>query len=301
MPSLPTGVPLAAGDSAIEENRGAVFRYETGTAEPGSRSGMPIHKCIARMRILVFLALISLPLTGCRTTASLQSSALGDPITVDAQLEEWAGKLSSIAGGELSVGVQNDGDFLYVGISTSHPQRISQIMQQGLVLWIDPAGGKKKAFGVQYPIGIITTSGSDGGLTSDPTANQIRIEQSMQEIALISDSGQAFRRRKDTVPGITMHAEADHRAFTYEAKLPLSADAGILYAIGAEPGQQVGLGLTSPELDEQGLAQQEGIGGLPGGRMASAEGRRRYGMYGAAGGLPPIMNYWMVVSLVDAH
>lgn len=249
------------------------------------------------MRVLAFLLLISLLSTGCKTTASLESSALVEPVTVDAQLEEWAGKLSTIAGGELSVGVQNDGEYLYVGLTTSNPQRIAQIMQQGMILWIDPAGGKEKVFGVQYPIGIVTTSGSAGGLTSDPTANRISIEKSMQEIALIGDGGQAFRRRKDSVPGITMHAEASDRAFTYEAKLPLSADEGIVYAIGTEPGRQIGFGLTNPEIEGQGIAQQQGSGGLPSGRMSSADGRSRYGMYRGGGELSTSMRHWMVVTL----
>lgn len=254
------------------------------------------------MRIIVSVILFGLLASGCRTTASLQSTELVQPVTVDAQLDEWAGKLSSIGGGDFSVGVQNDGEFLYVGVSTTNGQRIGQIMQLGMVLWIDPEGGKRKTFGVQYPIGIVTTSGSDGGLTSDPTANRIRIEQSMQEIALIGENGQPFRRRKDAVPGITMHAEADQRAFTYEAKIPLAPDEGFVYAIGTEPGRQIGLSLATPELDGQGLASQEGVGGLPGGRMTSADGRGRYGMYGmygGAGAAPPTMNFWMIVSLVE--
>lgn len=235
----------------------------------------------------------------CRSTAPLQSSAPAEPVTVDAQLAEWAGKLNHL-GNNLSVGVQNDAEFLYVALSTTNLQHISQIMQLGLILWIDPSGAREETFGVRYPIGVVATGGSDGGLGSDPTANRVRIEQSMQEVELMGADGQSSRRRKDSVPGIEMHGEAQDRVFTYEARVPLAAGEGIAYAIGTEPGREIGIGLTTPEMDED-QRRRLGTGGLPGGRMSSADGRGRYGIYGntSGAGLAP-MKYWMVVTLEGA-
>lgn len=247
------------------------------------------------MRTLVLLTLLTFAAVGCRSTAPLQSSAPTEPVTVDAQLADWSGKLND-AGGNMTVGVQNDAEYLYVAMSTTDLQKISQIMQLGMILWIDRAGGKEEIFGVRYPIGVTAV----GGLDDDPTANRIRIEQSMQEVELMGADGRGFRRRKDSVPGITMHGEAQDRVFTYEAKIPLAANEAVAYAIGTEPGQVIGIGFTTPEMDE-GMARRLGTGGLPGGNMSSADGRAQYGRYrNANSGGPAPMKRWLVVTLDEA-
>ncbi|MEX0600455.1 MAG: hypothetical protein WD021_04095 [Rhodothermales bacterium] len=253
------------------------------------------------MRALLLAVTVTFVTAGCGSTVALESSTPDEPVTVDASLAEWPGKLQRIDGENLSVGVQNDGDYLYVSMSTRDLRKIGQIMQQGMVLWIDPAGGKAETFGLRYPVGI--AGSEDGGrrLSDDMAANRVRIERSMQEVELIAGDGQRSRRSKDAVPGILLHAEVDQSLFTYEARIPLAPGEGIIYAIGTEPGRTIGVGLTTPEMEGQNLAQQPGSGGLPAGTLSSADGRGRYGSQSGRAPistLPASMSHWLTVTLV---
>lgn len=252
------------------------------------------------MRAFAVVVTIAVALTGCASALSVESTAPDEPVTVDAALTEWAGKLNSIDNGTLSVGIQNDGEFLYLSLSTRDARTIAQMMQQGLVVWIDPSGGKQQAFGVRYPIGIQGTEDPQRRLSDDMASNRVRIERSMQEVELIGAGGQSIRRRKDSVPGIEMHAEYDQRVLTYEAKIALAAREGVLYAAGARPGEQIGVGFTTPELEGDYSAQASGEGGLPGGSLSSADGRGRYGPQSRSmEARPSRMSHWMTVTLAD--
>src|SRR5512135_2473988 len=78
----------------------------------------------------------------------------GDTIAIDGVNQEWQGKLTPIKDAPVSMAFYNDGDFLYLCLTTSDRPTRTAIERQGLTVWFDSEGGKKKDFGVEYPLGL---------------------------------------------------------------------------------------------------------------------------------------------------
>src|SRR3954447_26682270 len=86
-------------------------------------------------------------------------------IAIDGDNGEWAGPLVAVEENHpLLTAAVNDGQDLYIVLSTSDPALRREIFRQGLIVWFDPSGGDKKHFGVKYPVGIpLEESGARGG------------------------------------------------------------------------------------------------------------------------------------------
>jgi len=77
-------------------------------------------------------------------------------VVIDGDNGEWPGPLLPVEENHpITTAAMNDGQFLYVVLSTSDPAARRQIMRQGLIVWFDPSGGDKKHFGVKFPVGML--------------------------------------------------------------------------------------------------------------------------------------------------
>ena len=258
-----------------------------------------MHMLFTPKQTFTLTALVATLLTGCGGAAPLTSSAPDEPVVVDAQLNEWGGKLKTLSSKDgLLVGMQNDDDHLYLSLSTRNVASIGSIMRAGLIIWVDPAGGKEKTFGIRFPLGLSMDETGDRRLSEGAAADRVRIERSTQEVEIIGADGQAIRRHKDSIPGIAAEVEADQGVLTYEIQVPLAHTDGVLYAIGTKPGQEIGIGIATPDEFVVNAVQQPGFGGLPGGRMASAEGRGYRGVPQGGLGISTLKE-WMLVTLAE--
>ncbi len=258
-----------------------------------------MHVLFTLRRTLAIAALATALLAGCGGAAPLTSSAPGELIVVDAQLNEWGGKLKTLSSQDgLLVGVQNDDNHLYLSLSTRNAASIGSIMRAGLIIWVDPAGGKEKTFGIRFPLGLSMDETGERRLGEGAAADRVRIERSTQEVEIIGADGQVIRRHKDSIPGIAAAVEADRGVLTYEIQVPLAHTDGVLYAIGTKPGQEIGVGIATPDEFVVNTAQQPGFGGMPGGRMASAEERGYQGVPQASLGISTLKE-WMLVTLAE--
>lgn len=254
---------------------------------------------VPERRFVHAAALAAILFAGCGGVASLTSSAPDEPVVVDAQLNEWGGKLHMLSSGDgLLLGMQNDAERLYLAISTRNPASIGSIMRAGLIIWFDPAGGKENAFGIRFPLGLSMDETGARRLSESAAGDRVRIQRSTQEMEIIGADGQKIRRNKDVIPGVAAAIEADQGVLTYEIEVPLAHASGVLYAIGAEPGQQIGVGVATPEEFVVNVAQQPGFGGLPGGRMSSAEGRGYRGLPSEGLGISTFRE-WTLVTLAE--
>lgn len=258
-----------------------------------------MHALLSLRQTFVLTVLAAALFTGCGGTALVTSSEPGEPVVVDAQLNEWGGKLQTLSSKDgLLAGVQNDDKHLYLSLSTRNVASIGSIMRAGLIVWVDPVGGKEKTFGIRFPLGLSMDDAGERRLSEGAAADRVRIERSTQEVEIIGADGQAIRRHKDSIPGIVAAVEADQGVLTYEIQVPLAHTDGVLYAIGAKPGQEIGIGIATPDEFVVNVAQQPGFGGLPGGRMASAEGRGYRGIPQAGLGISTFKE-WMLVTLAE--
>src|SRR5690349_5106334 len=75
-------------------------------------------------------------------------------VVIDGDNGEWPGPLTPIEENHpVLTAAINDGQFLYVLLSTADTTSRRQILRQGLIVWFDPSGGDKKHFGLKYPVG----------------------------------------------------------------------------------------------------------------------------------------------------
>ena len=109
--------------------------------------------------------------------ARMQSAWAGQSATVDGDLAEWEGQLARVAESEVSIGVRNDAEFLYVALAASDPGTRMLLGRAGFTLWWDVKGKTAKDTGVVVPAVIAppdpaqqrrSMSGDESGERGEP-------------------------------------------------------------------------------------------------------------------------------------
>lgn len=198
----------------------------------------------------------------------------------------------------MNIGLQNDADNFYMILRTSDKHIRSQVRRGGLTIWFDSGGGDKKAFGIRYPLGIPK---SDFKMPKDkhprPDSSRTQFEAKLDSLVNLDtlevlDSLKNAERKylKGDIPDMAVSLTDTLGMMIYELRMPLKAKGDSSYAIGAGPGQVIGLGFESGRFSQNfprndTLERSEppgGQGGFGGAPMGYGEGsappRRRYGM-----------------------
>lgn len=92
--------------------------------------------------------------------ADLESEWLDREVVVDGASPEWRGSTTYFEEERLSVGLLNDGEFMYVALFVAEASTQAQILAHGCTVWFDPSGDKSETCGVHYPIGVALGGGS---------------------------------------------------------------------------------------------------------------------------------------------
>jgi hypothetical protein len=212
-------------------------------------------------------------LAGCKHL-ELTSHWPDSDVKVDGVNSEWENSTTFIEDEKVLVGVMNDSDFLYLSLITDNPALRRQMMGRGFTVWFDPAGGKKKAFGIQYPLGFqeMGVSMADFvGPDADIDKRREIMEQSLTELIIRgSDKDDWDRMATKDATGIEVRI-SDSGPFIYELKVPLRKSEDHPYAIGATR-ESMGIGLEMQKFDREGM-------------MAGRGGRMRGGHIGPPGGM----------------
>jgi hypothetical protein len=276
-----------------------------------------------RCRVPVFVTIVCMAtvvLAGSSAIA-LRSAWRDVEITVDGSHAEWSELTSFAKDVPFSIGMKNDGTSLFVVLSSSDQSVPPLLMQRGLIVWFDPAGGTRKRFGIKYPViegGGVPGPRRPGGFGGAPgTQPGDQSGQGSQrppgaEGPPPEPSGLMFDPAKDgrwarlellgpgkddrrslileATPGIEVRVGRVEGSVVYELKVPLQVDDGHPFAVGARPGAKIGIGLETPEAEK---AENPGDMGKPGGRPpggGGAGGRPPGGGMGGGGtgGLPPM-------------
>lgn len=255
------------------------------------------------MALVLLLAALPALFVGCTSMEAVQSDQPEEAIAIDADLEPWAGHLQSFEEGMLSVGVLNDEDALYVAARTSDTDLVREIMSRGLTVWLDGDGGSSQDVGIHYPSGMVSD-----GMAAPPGAPAIDhierrradFEASLEELKMIVD-GEPVRYVARSTPGIDVQARVDEvGTFTYELRIDLQSADAATYAVGAQPGQAVGVGFATPQpdLNERRAQQSEqqpqqdpsAGGGRPGGQGMDQPMERRP---------TQLLDLWIEVTLAE--
>jgi hypothetical protein len=237
----------------------------------------------------IILGALILSFAGCSAvkTYVTDSRPLERQVAIDGRSDDWLGALSIVADAHLEEGFLNDQNFLYICFATEDESLLKQIAGEGLTVWFDPKGGAEKVLGIKYPLGVKRTgrpgrpSEEKGG--SPPETPAEGTESSLE----IHRAGEAAPQKLDLAAGQGLELAASREAgfFVYELKIPLQPSAEHPIAVGAIPGQTVGVGFSvaKSELGQRG-GRPSGEPGDVGGRGGFGGGMRGGGMEGGGRG-----------------
>ncbi len=243
---------------------------------------MRITACSCSVLLLAGVAAIS----GC-SRLELASHWRTGQVKIDGQNSEWEGLLTPLDDKLTSVGLVNDSSYLYIGLITANRDLARQIMRRGLTLWFDRDGGKKKAFGIRFPLGYEGYAPSldapNAGTGQEEASRNERIAEASGELDLYGPrEGDIHRMTLAEAEGIEVKAKVDRGMLVYEMKVPLEEDSHHPFAVGAKAGTLIGIGVETTG-ERQGERPSEGMTrGDGGGRGFGGRGRGGGGMGGGA-------------------
>lgn len=243
---------------------------------------------------------LAVALAGCGGEL-FQSRWTSGPIHIDGKLDEWHDTMMSVEDGLVSVGFQNDGEHLYVAVSSNDRRLGMRVLRSGLTVWLDPDGGKAHTLGVKYPVGAppgerFERAGESGGERRGPPSEEevaAMVDKASYELEVIEDGESRLLAVDDAASryGIDAAMRMEGGAFHAELQVPLTRGNGMEAGLGLTPGHVVGVGLDSPLMRRPaggGFGGRGGGGmggGPPGGGMGGmGGGGRRGGRGGPPGG-----------------
>jgi len=104
------------------------------------------------LRQAVLLLIVTVFAGGVAADAQrIESAWIAEAPAIDGQLKDWGSPLVSLGSAPLSIGVRNDGAFLYIALAASEPATRMLLGRAGFTLWWDPAGKDKKSSGITIP------------------------------------------------------------------------------------------------------------------------------------------------------
>jgi hypothetical protein len=248
---------------------------------------------IKQSLIACALGILVLCTVGCEEQ-KLDSNWLDREIIIDAKSDDWLDTLYYFESEMVSLGFFNDKSHLYVCMLAEHPILQAQVVGLGFTIWFDPDGGKEKAFGIKFPIGMrgvgeqMDFRGMGEG-ELDRKKMREAFEKSLADLEILGPGGAKQRIPVEEVKGIEIKVRNQTGLFVYELKLPLKSDEEHPYAVGANAGAAIGVGLEIPEvdMDEMRNAMRDKMGGQGG--MPPGGGRGGMGGMGRRGGQRPKM------------
>lgn len=226
---------------------------------------------------LFFAALAGLLLVGaCGGPSTIPRGSTSGPPTIDGALSEWGGSLSYLEGEPVSMSVLPTDSLLYVALATQDQPLIRSVAQNGLVVWVDPAGGKRRAYGVQYPLGLRAqragrrAAGAAG--TSESSQAAFSFDQlSLRELAIHRADSTRVRIPAQFSSGVRAQATIDSGALVYELAIPVGSGTeggtGARHGLRTPLSNTVGIGLQTPEGDDDDVS-------MPARNMPSVTGRQ---------------------------
>ncbi len=231
-------------------------------------------------------------------------------VTIDGRHDDWLNALMYFEEENISLGLQNDESFLYICMVVENPMIRSQIMGQGLMLWFEPAGGKKRIFGIKYPVGMPEEERQmrrmrEGDAPMKPRREEQEPEgirqtpmRQMTELEILGPGkDERIRLPIKEAKGININLSASSGTLVYELKIPLSQDEQNPYAIGTQAGSSIGIRLETPKINRSNMRRGM-AGGMPGGGGRGGMGRMPGGGMGFR--MPEPLKVKAIVQLASA-
>lgn len=241
-----------------------------------------------RFGLVLATALVLLLAGACGGPPTLQRGSTSAPPTVDGALSEWGGSLSYVHDEPVSMSVRPTDSLLYVALATQDQRLIRSVAKNGLIVWVDPSGGKARRYGVQFPLGFrAQQAGRRGSPSADsdrtgppgPSRRSSTFDQlALEELDVIRHDSVRVRIPAQFSSGVRAQATIDPGTFVYELAIPTAAGtASAQHGLRAALGPTVGIGLQILEADDASDVSMP-TGGVP--SVAGRQGRTRRGRQG---------------------
>jgi hypothetical protein len=265
--------------------------------------------------LLATSVLSAVALAGC-LESRLASAWPEREISIDGKAPEWAGREAYYSESDgFKIGFFNDANYLYIYMATWNRQKQSQILMNGMTVWIDATGRKRQTFGINYPMkqSMPDSAGMPPGMpmemrpgdrmgapSDDSRENRqafLRgmLAEAQVEMAILGAGAEplvSMPAADNGKGGIAAMIDIANRTLIYELRIPLAASDGVPYTVNASPGATIGIGFKvgkaeMPSMKRMGEGPPRDRGGSgggmggPGGGMGGPGG----GMGGPGGGM----------------
>ncbi|MDH5468417.1 MAG: hypothetical protein OEY25_13450 [Candidatus Aminicenantes bacterium] len=256
----------------------------------------------SRLPALSFILFLSIFfLVGCGLF-EVDSKWRDRDIAIDGKSGDWLNAMLYFEEERISLGLLNDENFMYICMIVDDPFIRGQIVRQGFELWFNPKGGKKKIFGIRFPIGMLEAEMPPEEMKTrrvpmkpsrdelDPERLNQVLRRQMDELEILGPGkDESMRMPVEKAKGIEVKIEIASGMIVYELKVPLHLSDEFPFAIGAKAGDLIGVRLETPKMDSGQMRRRMGGGmGMPGGGRGGMDGGMG-GMRMPGGGMRPQM------------
>jgi len=270
---------------------------------------MQLNKEVSAQKFLLFGVLgliLCLVFVSCENYQSI-SQWKDKNLVVDGQSGDWLNALTYVEEFNISVGIVHDRDFLYLCAVVENPLVRMRVMRQGLTVWFDPDGGRKKTLGIRFPLGSLGGGGLPAEFEENPDMEKMQRSRplALNELEILGPNREDVRRmKKEDAKGVNVAMGVSSGLLVYELKVPLIKSQEHPFAINVRLGSSFGMGIEtnaqsrdmekiSSSSTTRGLGRPVG-GGTPGMGKPGGMG----GMQGAGrSGMPRKLKLWLSVSL----
>ena len=172
---------------------------------------------------------------------------------------EWDNARHTFVNEEITLGVLNDADNLYLRLSTRNPAVQKQLSAMGFYVWFDESGGSEKRYGIHIPVPAQPGVGVPAGRPQRPPkdaevkpveAPRVFPTKSQEEVGIFQPDSRAFF----TVPtahaalhGLQYRTGSQKGNLICEMRIPLRRSSSRLYGIGTLQTKSLGICLEIEE------------------------------------------------------
>ncbi len=256
--------------------------------------------------LILFSAALTITLTGCGDQ-NINSKWRTQNLTIDGNDSDWGNSLTFYDKLNALVGVENDNKFLYLCFVTTDQQLQNKILRMGLTVWFDKTGNNEKKFGIKFPIGFSGMNSQnftgerynpDQGERPNPQEINDRILKNQTDMEFVGANNEEVRLPIVQLKGVELKIGIKDSRLVYEMKIPLTHAGGYDYAISADTGSVISVGLETGKVnfnkgEGRGIQRPNGggEGGFGGGMEGGGDDFGGGGMEGGRGGYERARNF----------
>ena len=254
--------------------------------------------------IILSVVVVTVLLIGCNRI-ELQSSWRDRTIKIDGNDEDWKDQKYYIREKNITVGVMNDERYLYLCFYPTNRKLSELLLKQGLTIWFNGEGKKKKDFGINFPLGLKSVmkdrSKTDSNFRDvEPEMTEKMVEKMSTKLEILNSKKNDKKIVEiDNLVGMEIALDIQKGVFIYELKIPYKHNQVYSATIGAEPGSEICLYFETPEtnFEERSSQMDDRPSSMDSGKPGGKGGGRGGNKGGADRQTSSSLNAWVQIQL----